>query len=86
MDDVTVTVVDVASRGDVAVAEVITPRQRQIVQMLADGLSYKEIAAEIGVSFHTVKHHVRELLHRLSPVRCSSTQAVARALRMGLIR
>lgn len=43
----------------------LTPREMQILRFIADGLSNKEIAAELCLSFHTVKNHVHNILEKL---------------------
>ena len=43
----------------------LSPRQRQIWQAIADGLSNQEIALRHGISLNTTKAHVREMLQRL---------------------
>lgn len=44
----------------------LSPRQQQIWQAIADGLSNQEIALRHGISLNTTKAHVRELLQRLA--------------------
>lgn len=62
---------------------VLTPKQHEVLQRFAQGESYDEVAAGLGVSLSTVQHHVRELYQRLH-VR-SQTQALAKARKEGLI-
>lgn len=63
--------------------QLITPRQREILQLIAEGKTSKEIAIELGVSFKTVETHRAQLMERLDIhdiaglVRC--------AMRLGLI-
>ena len=64
-------------------AESLTARERQVLQMLAAGLGNKEIAARLTISEHTVKFHVASILGKLSA--SSRTEAVAIGLRRGLI-
>ena len=45
--------------------EVLTPRQREVLQLIAEGLSTKEIAARLGVGLKTVESHRTELMERL---------------------
>lgn len=61
-----------------------TPRQLQILQLSADGDTFRAIALELGISQQTVKNHMLELRHRLGAV--SSPNAVAIALRLGWIK
>ncbi len=62
----------------------ITPRQREILEMVAGGLSYKEVAAALYLSENTIKYHMGEVLQRLHLK--NREQAVAYALRSGLMR
>lgn len=43
----------------------LSPRQVQIMRMLCRGLMAKEIACDLGISFHTVKQHIRLVKIRL---------------------
>lgn len=43
----------------------LTPRQHQVLELRARGLLYKEIAAELGISLHTVRFHMVCLLEKL---------------------
>jgi len=63
--------------------EALTPRELQVLGMLADGLVNKQIAAQLAISDHTVKFHVAQILAKLRAA--SRTEAVARAMRRGLI-
>jgi DNA-binding NarL/FixJ family response regulator len=54
------------------------------LELLASGLSNKEIADRLGVSFHTVKFHVNAILGKLGA--SSRTEVVALAARAGLLR
>ena len=61
----------------------LTPREREVLGLLALGLPNKGIGAELGISDHTVKFHVNSILGKLGAQ--SRTEAVARATRMGLV-
>lgn len=61
----------------------LTPRESEVLQLLAEGLTNKAIAQRLGVSDHTVKFHVNAILSKLSAQ--SRTEAVVRATRLGLI-
>lgn len=63
--------------------EALTPREVEILRLLAGGYSNKEIAAAIHLSTGTVKNHVSAILLKLG-VR-DRTRAVLRALELGLI-
>jgi two-component system, NarL family, nitrate/nitrite response regulator NarL len=62
---------------------VLSVRERQVLELVADGLSNKLIAEQLGVSDHTVKFHVRSLLDKLGAD--TRADAVARAARRGLL-
>ena len=63
--------------------EELTPRELQVLRMLADGSGNKEIAAELEISTHTAKFHVAQILAKLGA--SSRTEAVATGIRRGLI-
>ena len=64
-------------------AEELTDREQQVLQLLAEGLSNKEIAHRLRVSEHTVKFHVNAVMGKLGAH--TRTEAVTRAARRGLI-
>ena len=61
----------------------ITEREAQVLQLLAEGRSNKEIAARLGVSPNTVKTHVARLFEKLQVAR--RTEAIQRARELGLV-
>ncbi len=61
----------------------LTPRELEVLRMMADGAANKEIAWKLGISEHTVKFHVASILGKLEAG--SRTEAVTRGLRSGLI-
>jgi NarL family two-component system response regulator YdfI len=63
--------------------EPLTPREREVLQMLASGLVNKEIAAKLSISEHTVKFHVASILGKLGAA--TRTEAVSLGFRRGLI-
>lgn len=65
------------------VAEALTPREREVLQMLAAGVGNKEIAARLNISDHTAKFHVASILGKLGA--STRTEAVAVGIRRGLI-
>jgi DNA-binding NarL/FixJ family response regulator len=65
-------------------ASALTPRELEVLQLLAEGLTNQQVGSRLGLSARTVKTHVQNLLVKLDvPDR---TGAVARAFRLGLIR
>jgi DNA-binding NarL/FixJ family response regulator len=64
-------------------AEALTTRELEVVGLLADGLSNKQIASKLDISGHTAKFHVNSILGKLSAA--SRTAAVVRAVRLGLV-
>jgi DNA-binding NarL/FixJ family response regulator len=63
--------------------DLLTPRERQILQLLADGMSNADVAAKLFISQETVKSHVRHILAKLEAD--TRTHAVAIALRESII-
>jgi DNA-binding NarL/FixJ family response regulator len=55
-------------RGEAGVSEAtdLTPRERKVVGLIGDGLSNKAIARDLGISPHTVKSHVRNVMDKLA--------------------
>jgi DNA-binding NarL/FixJ family response regulator len=70
-----------AASGPNPVRDKLTPREQQVLQMLADGLSQNEIAAELVISPKTVGTHLQRILSKLEVH--SRAQAVAVAHRFG---
>lgn len=66
-----------------AFVEALTQRELQVLRMMADGLGNKEIAVQLGISEHTAKFHVAQILAKLGVD--SRTEAVAFGMRRGLI-
>jgi len=63
--------------------ESLTPREVQVIELLAEGLSNKAIAARLRISDQTVKFHVASISGKLGAA--NRTDAVRRAVRRGLI-
>jgi DNA-binding CsgD family transcriptional regulator len=61
----------------------LTPRQTQVLRLLASGRSTEQIAAELGIAVDTTRNHVRGLLRRLDSH--SRIEAVVRAHALGLL-
>jgi NarL family two-component system response regulator YdfI len=64
-------------------AEALTPREREVLQMISAGLGNKEIAGRLSISEHTVKFHVASILGKLGA--SSRTEAVSIGIRHGLV-
>jgi DNA-binding NarL/FixJ family response regulator len=62
----------------------LTDRERQVVQLMTDGLSNKLIADRLGISDHTAKFHVNGVMIKLGA--STRTEAVVEAIRRGVIR
>ena len=69
--------------GRAALVEPLTPRELEVLRLMAEGLPNKTIAARLDISEHTVKFHVNTILGKLGVA--SRTEAVVRATRLGLI-
>jgi len=74
-------VIPAASESEV---ESLTPREMETLEMLAEGLSNKQIAARLHISEHTAKFHVNSILGKLGAG--TRTEAVMRGLRSGLLK
>ena len=61
----------------------LTPRELEVVTLLAEGASNKVIARRLGISVHTAKFHVGSLIEKLDAV--GRTDAVTHAARRGVI-
>jgi len=61
----------------------LTPRELDVLALLAEGASNKTIARQLGISVHTAKFHVGSLLDKLDAT--GRTDAVAHAARRGVI-
>jgi DNA-binding CsgD family transcriptional regulator len=61
----------------------LTPRELEVLALLAEGASNKTIARRLGISVHTAKFHVASLLDKLDAV--GRTDALAHAARLGVI-
>ena len=61
----------------------LTPREIQVLQLLAEGLVNRDIAERLNISEHTIKFHIGSILGKLQA--SSRTEAVTRGLRSGLI-
>jgi DNA-binding NarL/FixJ family response regulator len=74
----------VIPESDAEPAEALTPRETETLEMVAEGLSNKQIAARLNISDHTAKFHVNSILNKLGAG--TRTEAVMRGIRRGWIK
>ncbi len=72
-----------AAAGGADAEAPLTPREVEVLTLLAEGASNKAIARRLGISVHTAKFHVGQLLDKLDAI--GRTDAVAHAARLGVI-
>ena len=63
--------------------DLLTEREQEVLQLVAEGLTNKAIAGQLHISDHTVKFHVNSIMTKLGAQ--SRTEAVVQATRLGLI-
>jgi DNA-binding CsgD family transcriptional regulator len=78
--DLVLSVPDIADGG---FEQPLTPRERDVIALLAEGLSNKEIGCRLGISPDTAKFHVGRVIDKLDAT--GRTDAVAHAARRGII-
>jgi RNA polymerase sigma factor (sigma-70 family) len=61
----------------------LTPREREVLRLMAEGLPSRQVAAEMGISYTTVRTHIRSLGSKLAVH--SKLEAVVKARELGLI-
>jgi DNA-binding CsgD family transcriptional regulator len=61
----------------------LTPRELEVLALLAEGASNKTIARRLAISVHTAKFHVASVIDKLDAI--GRTDAVAHAARLGII-
>jgi len=66
-----------------ALVEPLTPREMEVLQLVAEGLTNRRIGERLGISEHTAKFHVNAILGKLGAQ--SRSEAVAQAARLGLV-
>jgi DNA-binding NarL/FixJ family response regulator len=71
------------TNGDEALVEPLTPRESEVLALVAEGLSNKAIAEQLSISDQTVKFHIASISGKLGAA--NRTEAVRRAVRRGLI-
>jgi DNA-binding NarL/FixJ family response regulator len=81
--DAIVMATEIAEGVDEPRAETLTPRETEVLALVAEGLSNKSIADQLGISDQTVKFHVASIAGKLGAA--NRTEAVRRAVRGGLI-
>lgn len=69
------------SAGD---ERLISPREEQVLQLIADGYATQEVAEQLFISHRTVKNHLTSIYQKLEAR--DRTQAVLQAVRMGIIK
>ncbi|OPY12869.1 MAG: Oxygen regulatory protein NreC [Syntrophus sp. PtaB.Bin001] len=74
--------VNKASGNSVVVSSELTPRERELLQLLAEGMTAKQIAAELHVSVKTVETHRRNITQKLGAA--SVAELIKYAIREGL--
>ena len=67
----------VPAKGDESTE--LSERERAVLDGLAAGLAYKQIAGQLGISIHTVRNYIRRIYEKLHV--CSRTEAVAKFLK-----
>ncbi len=70
--------------GDPGTADSVTPREMEVMRLLAQGFQNKEIAAELGITQRTAKFHVGSILAKLGAG--NRTEAVTIAAQRGMIK
>ena len=63
--------------------QILTPREIEVLRMIAEGLGNKEIASRLRISDHTVKFHISSIFAKLGV--SSRTEAVIVGIRQGLV-
>jgi len=66
-----------------AAAALLSPREQQVLSLLSEGLSNRDIAERLGISRHTAKFHVNAILDKLGAT--TRTEAVVLAARSGIL-
>jgi DNA-binding NarL/FixJ family response regulator len=61
----------------------LTPREHEVLALLAQGLSYGKVGETLFISIDTVRNHVRNIYEKLHVN--SKTEAVAKAMKQGLV-
>jgi DNA-binding CsgD family transcriptional regulator len=80
--DVAIVMRETQARAEPSEVE-LTPRELDVLALMAEGASNKAIARQLGISVHTAKFHVGSILDKLDAT--GRTDAVAHAARRGVI-
>jgi len=83
MNPATLDLIADPSRATERAGEPLTPREQEILQLMAEGMPNKQIAIRLGISQHTVKFHAASLFAKLDAA--SRTEAVTSGIRRGLV-
>jgi len=75
---------DLVQREAGGTEPIISKREEEVLQLIADGLSTTEVAAKLYISVKTVKNHLASIYQKLDTR--DRTQAVLQAVRMGIVR
>ena len=75
---------ELVRREDAGAEPIISKREEEVLQLIADGLSTTEVAAKLYISVKTVKNHLASIYQKLDTR--DRTQAVLQAVRMGIVR
>lgn len=73
-----------ARKSDIGDERLITKREEEVLQLIADGLSTPEVASKLYISQKTVKNHLASIYEKLNAR--DRTQAVLLAVRMGIVK
>lgn len=63
--------------------EILTPREMDVLQLLAEGLSYKEISQQLSITENTLKSHIKNIYTKLEV--SNRTQAINQATELGIM-
>jgi DNA-binding NarL/FixJ family response regulator len=74
---------ELAAPAGAVPSELLSPREREVLSLLSEGLSNRDIAERLGISRHTAKFHVNAILDKLGAE--TRTEAVVLAARSGLL-
>ena len=71
------------TRTSAELSEPLTPRELEVLELMAKGLANRDIALALGISSHTAKFHVAQILEKAGAA--TRTEAVRQGLRLGWI-